>query len=256
MAACSSICAWKMPWTGKSDGLQSMGSQRIRHDQATDTYSIKNRKSRKTGLQGSNTSSGQGGAHTRKNMDGKLTDCRNRQLIRMSKVTQAQDGWEHVMEGCGLWQTAESCFSWKWQLLSNSQLCETVHPGSPVLPTLKKKLENHNFKRRSFLFNVGNEINWKAQQIKPSLQGCQSGTSATKSLTATWLQKKKKKKKTQGFSSHSQNHCFCLTSLILSKRKPFKRSVCGYVWVWYTGFEIFSPCEISIYCVFLVYCMN
>jgi len=43
------------------------------------------------------------------------------------------------------------------------------------------------------LFNVGNEINWKAQQIKPSLQGCQSGTSATKSLTGTWLQKKKKK---------------------------------------------------------------
>ena len=130
--------------------------------------------------------------------------------------------WEHAVEGCGLWQNVESCFSYKWQLLSNSQLCETVHPGSPVLPTFKKKLENQNFKRKSFLFNVGNEINWKAQQIKPSLQGCQSGTSATKSLTGTWLQGKNKKQKTEGFSSHSQDHCFCLTSLILSKRKPFK----------------------------------
>ena len=32
MAACSSICAWKMPWTEKSGRLQSMGSQRVRHD--------------------------------------------------------------------------------------------------------------------------------------------------------------------------------------------------------------------------------
>ena len=28
----SSILAWRIPWTEKSGGLQSMGSQRVRHD--------------------------------------------------------------------------------------------------------------------------------------------------------------------------------------------------------------------------------
>ena len=32
MATHSSILAWKSPWTEKPDRLQSMGSQRVRHD--------------------------------------------------------------------------------------------------------------------------------------------------------------------------------------------------------------------------------
>ena len=32
MATHSSILAWRIPWTEKSDGLQSMGSQRVGHD--------------------------------------------------------------------------------------------------------------------------------------------------------------------------------------------------------------------------------
>ena len=32
MATHSSILAWRIPWTEKPDGLQSMGSQRVRHD--------------------------------------------------------------------------------------------------------------------------------------------------------------------------------------------------------------------------------
>ena len=28
----SSILAWRIPWTEEPDGLQSMGSQRVRHD--------------------------------------------------------------------------------------------------------------------------------------------------------------------------------------------------------------------------------
>ena len=32
MATHSSILAWRIPWTEKSGGLQSMGSQRVRHD--------------------------------------------------------------------------------------------------------------------------------------------------------------------------------------------------------------------------------
>ena len=32
MATHSSILAWKIPWTEKPGGLQSMGSQRVRHD--------------------------------------------------------------------------------------------------------------------------------------------------------------------------------------------------------------------------------
>ena len=32
MAIPSSTLAWKIPWTEESGGLQSMGSQRVRHD--------------------------------------------------------------------------------------------------------------------------------------------------------------------------------------------------------------------------------
>ena len=38
MAAHSSILAWKISWTEEPGGLQSMGSQRVGHDWATDTY--------------------------------------------------------------------------------------------------------------------------------------------------------------------------------------------------------------------------
>ena len=34
-ATCSGILAWKIPWTEEPGGLQSMGSQRVRHDWAT-----------------------------------------------------------------------------------------------------------------------------------------------------------------------------------------------------------------------------
>ena len=32
MATNSSILAWEIPWTEEPGGLQSMGSQRVRHD--------------------------------------------------------------------------------------------------------------------------------------------------------------------------------------------------------------------------------
>ena len=32
MATHSSVLAWRIPWTEESGGLQSMGSQRVRHD--------------------------------------------------------------------------------------------------------------------------------------------------------------------------------------------------------------------------------
>ena len=35
IATHSSILAWKIPWIEESGGLQSMGSQRVRHDLAT-----------------------------------------------------------------------------------------------------------------------------------------------------------------------------------------------------------------------------
>ena len=38
MATHSSIIAWKISWTEEPGGLQSMGSQRVRHDWATNTY--------------------------------------------------------------------------------------------------------------------------------------------------------------------------------------------------------------------------
>jgi len=38
MAAHSSILAWRIPWTEEPGGLQFMGSQRVRYDQATNTH--------------------------------------------------------------------------------------------------------------------------------------------------------------------------------------------------------------------------
>ena len=38
MAAHSSILAWRIPRTEESGGLCSMGSQRIEHNQATNTF--------------------------------------------------------------------------------------------------------------------------------------------------------------------------------------------------------------------------
>jgi len=35
MATCSSILAWRIPWTEEPGGLQSMGLQRVGHDLAT-----------------------------------------------------------------------------------------------------------------------------------------------------------------------------------------------------------------------------
>ena len=32
MATHSSTLAWRIPWTEEPDGIQSMGSQRVRHD--------------------------------------------------------------------------------------------------------------------------------------------------------------------------------------------------------------------------------
>ena len=37
MATHSSVLAWKIPWTEEPRGLQSMGSQRVRHDCVTFT---------------------------------------------------------------------------------------------------------------------------------------------------------------------------------------------------------------------------
>ena len=37
MATHSSILAWRIPWTEEPGGLQSMGSQRVGNDSATNT---------------------------------------------------------------------------------------------------------------------------------------------------------------------------------------------------------------------------
>ena len=38
MATHSSILVWKIPWTEESDRLQSMGPQKLGHDQANNTH--------------------------------------------------------------------------------------------------------------------------------------------------------------------------------------------------------------------------
>ena len=42
MATHSSILTWEIPWTEEPCGLQSMGSQKIGHDWATNTFSFSN----------------------------------------------------------------------------------------------------------------------------------------------------------------------------------------------------------------------
>ena len=40
LATHSSILAWRIPWTEEPGGLLNTGSQRVRHDRATNTHSI------------------------------------------------------------------------------------------------------------------------------------------------------------------------------------------------------------------------
>ena len=40
MATHSSLLAWRIPWTEKPGGLQSMGSQRVRHNWASNTLTL------------------------------------------------------------------------------------------------------------------------------------------------------------------------------------------------------------------------
>ena len=40
----SSILAWRIPWTEEPGGLQSMGSQRVRHDRTTNIHTYCPRK--------------------------------------------------------------------------------------------------------------------------------------------------------------------------------------------------------------------
>ena len=40
IATHSSILAWKIPWTEEPGGLQSMGSERVGHDWATNTFAF------------------------------------------------------------------------------------------------------------------------------------------------------------------------------------------------------------------------
>ena len=40
MATHSSTLTWRIPWTEEPGGLQSMGSQRVGHDKATNTHKV------------------------------------------------------------------------------------------------------------------------------------------------------------------------------------------------------------------------
>ena len=48
MATHSSILAWRIPWMEEPGGPPSMGSQRVRYDLATNTYTLNNQVEKKT----------------------------------------------------------------------------------------------------------------------------------------------------------------------------------------------------------------
>ena len=47
MATCSSILSWEIPWTQEPGGLQSMESQRVRYDGATEHAHTKGNRRRR-----------------------------------------------------------------------------------------------------------------------------------------------------------------------------------------------------------------
>ena len=47
MATHSSILAWRIPWREEPDGLQSMRSQRVGYDGATNTFTAHHKKKKK-----------------------------------------------------------------------------------------------------------------------------------------------------------------------------------------------------------------
>ena len=49
MAIHSRIIAWRIPWTEEPGGLQSMGSQRVGHDWATNIFTLKKKKKQMRG---------------------------------------------------------------------------------------------------------------------------------------------------------------------------------------------------------------
>ena len=40
IATCFSIFAWRIPWTEETGRLQSLGLQRVGHDQVTNTFTV------------------------------------------------------------------------------------------------------------------------------------------------------------------------------------------------------------------------
>ena len=56
MATHSSILAWRIPWTEEPGGVQSIGSQRVGHDEATSLHYIPIRMSKSRPLTTQNVS--------------------------------------------------------------------------------------------------------------------------------------------------------------------------------------------------------
>ena len=55
MATHSSIPAWRILWTEKPGGLLSMGSQRVRHDLVTNTFTFLLKNNREASVTGEGT---------------------------------------------------------------------------------------------------------------------------------------------------------------------------------------------------------
>ena len=87
MATHSSILAWRIPWTEKPGGLQSMGLQRVRHDWAN-SLSCYGKKMKSRGI-----------AITSWQIDGETVETVTDFILGGSKITTDGDG-NHEIKRC------------------------------------------------------------------------------------------------------------------------------------------------------------
>ena len=85
IATCSSVLAWKIPWTEEPGGLQPMGSQRVRHNQATEH--------RHAGKQQANIPSGHCQGHSDHRIHSRGRDYSESPTIQKTQITGCSHDW-------------------------------------------------------------------------------------------------------------------------------------------------------------------
>ena len=130
----SSILAWRIPWTEESDGLQSMGSQRVGHDWATNTFTF-NIEAKQDGTSGKESASKRPRRHGLDPWVGEIPWSRKWKLTPVSFLEKSQG--QRSLAGYGQWGCQESdttehrhtqcCDSFQWTVKGLSYTYTCIH---------------------------------------------------------------------------------------------------------------------------------